>query len=63
MNSQDDQRGSAECLGNVVCCRKDMALSENHLVAVRMRRGEEGSEQWSRSLVLLFVDVHDQAIS
>lgn len=40
MHSQDDQRGSAECLGNV-CGRKDMALSENHLVAVGTRRGKK----------------------
>lgn len=29
----------------------------------RNEKGEGGSEQWSRSLVLLFADAHNQAIS
>lgn len=41
MHSQDDQRGLAEWLGNVISCRKDVALSQNHLVAAGTRRGKK----------------------
>lgn len=41
MHSQDDQRGLDEWLGNVISCRKDVALSQNHLVAAGTRRGKK----------------------
>lgn len=41
MHSQDDQWGLAEWLRNVVSCRKDVALSQDHLVAAGTRRGME----------------------
>jgi hypothetical protein len=55
--------GITERPGNVVSFQERLGIILEPSGGSRNEKGEGGCEQWSRSLVLLFVDAHSQAIS